>query len=159
MLKKRKHVPAGIRTQDLLKTSQSLLPLSHRDCRVRPRNVSVCESISIYGYIGHISTTPMPESLWLSGKSVWLVFRRSCDRIPAGTCFLFLNSLFGCTCFFLTFSCTISNPLALLSVFAFCWTLFSWLGKLFCFCLLNKHSFCVCLRFCLFIGNPFAGCL
>ena len=30
-LKKRKHVPAGIRTQDLLNTSQTLLPLSHRD--------------------------------------------------------------------------------------------------------------------------------
>ena len=37
---------------------------------LRHRNVPVCESISIYGYICHISSTPMPESLWLSGKSV-----------------------------------------------------------------------------------------
>ena len=37
---------------------------------LRPRKFPVCESISVYEYICHISSTPMPESQWLSGKSV-----------------------------------------------------------------------------------------
>ena len=105
-LKKRKHVPAGIRTQDLLNTIvRHSYQLSHWDSfrmerfyrsipngvltahtkwllhwfasysiqyfgtyytELRHRNAPVCESISVYGYICHISSTPMPESQWLS---------------------------------------------------------------------------------------------
>ena len=57
---------------------------------LRPRKSKSVNRSVVYGYICHISSTPMPESQWLSGKSVWLVIRRPPFRVRAGTQLSFL---------------------------------------------------------------------
>ena len=52
---------------------------------LRPRKSQSVNQSVVYGYICHISSTPMPESQWLSGKSVWLVIRRPPFWVRAGT--------------------------------------------------------------------------
>ena len=86
-----------------LNTSQKLLPLSYsahgRGAGHRLHVVALCGGLSripcywfylskwldcIAGGGGGGPPAPLPLSQWLSGKSIWLVFRRSWVQIPAG---------------------------------------------------------------------------
>ena len=72
--------PAGIQTQDLLNTSVALREWESVGIWLRP-----------LGYAAYVACLPLLHqgSMWLSGTSVCLVFRRSWVQIPARSSFVF----------------------------------------------------------------------
>ena len=88
---KKIRAPAVIRTQDLLNTSQILLPLSHLENKLHKQHCLEASSLERVR-ISWNSTEDVAclrllcqGSKWLSSKSIWLVFRRSLVRIPVGS--------------------------------------------------------------------------
>ena len=87
----------------------------------------------------------------------FLLLNKHSFSISPSFCLFIGHPLAGCACF-CSSGCSISTQVSISLRFLVYWPSLSWFCMFSRFMWLNKHSFSVFMRFCMFIGRLFVGC-